>query len=69
MDSSSAGPAPAPAIYPLPGPDDDPRFSRGLVLDLAAVLTEHGYPPITSGVDLLNLQQALFGFLYTLDVT
>ncbi|MEV6212723.1 hypothetical protein [Kitasatospora sp. NPDC051914] len=69
MDSSSAGPAPAPAVYPLPAPDDDPRFSLGLVLDLAAVLAEHGYPPITSGADLLNLQQALFGFLYALDVT
>ncbi|MEV7178266.1 hypothetical protein [Kitasatospora sp. NPDC093679] len=67
MDSSSAGPAPA--VYPLPAPDDDSRFSLGLVLDLAAVLAEHGYPPITSGADLLNLQQALFGFLYTLDVT
>lgn len=69
VDSSSMGPAPAQAAYPLPAPDDDPRFTFGLVLDLAAVLAEHGYPPITSGADLLNLRQALFRFLYSLDVT
>lgn len=50
--------------YPLPRPDDDPRFSFGLAVAVADVLAEHGYPPITSGRDYLELQQALFGFLY-----
>ncbi|MFJ2575214.1 hypothetical protein [Kitasatospora aureofaciens] len=71
VDSTSAGPAPAPApaAYPLPAPDDDRRFTFGLVLDVATALEAHGYPPVASGPDLLNLQQALFRFLYTLDVT
>ena len=30
------------------------------------VLAEHGYPPIRTGFDFVRLQQALFGFLYTL---
>ncbi|MET8697353.1 hypothetical protein ABZW10_00535 [Kitasatospora sp. NPDC004723] len=66
MDCASAGPAPAPepVAYPLPAPDDDPRFTLGLVLDAATVLEGHGYPPIASGADLLNLRQALFRFLY-----
>ncbi|MFJ9842040.1 hypothetical protein ACIRYZ_16490 [Kitasatospora sp. NPDC101155] len=71
MDSTSAGlaPAPAPATYPLPAPDDDPRFTFGLVLDVAKALEAHGYPPVASGPDLLNLRQALFRFLYSQDVT
>ncbi|MFD8478716.1 hypothetical protein [Kitasatospora sp. NPDC059673] len=66
MDFSSTGPAPAadPAVYPLPAPDGDPRFALGLLFDAAKVLEAHGYPPITSGPDLLNLRQALFRFLY-----
>ncbi|AJT65627.1 hypothetical protein T261_3967 [Streptomyces lydicus] len=31
---------------------------------MKAVLEEHGYPPITSGRDLLELELALFGFIY-----
>lgn len=51
--------------YPIrPRPADDIRFTRGLAFDVAQVLAEHGYPPITSGRDFLELQQALFGFLY-----
>ena len=49
--------------YPLPRPDDDPRFTLGLATDLRDVLTKHGYPDMT-GMDLVNLQQALFSFLY-----
>lgn len=66
VDCASAGPAPAPApaTYPLPAPDADPRFTFDLVLDLAAVLADHGYPPVASGTDLVNLRQALFRFLY-----
>lgn len=54
--------------YPLPRPatwvDDDPRFTMGLILAVKKVLEEHGYPPITHGFDLVDLQQSLFGFLY-----
>ncbi|MFB9367250.1 hypothetical protein [Kitasatospora albolonga] len=68
MDSSSTGPAPAPVIYPLPALDDDFRFTFGLLSDIAAVVAGHGYPPVTSGPDLIRLQQALFSFLYSKDV-
>lgn len=50
--------------YPLPRPDDDPRFTYGLTFAVAKVFEEHGYPPLGSGADLVALQQALFGFLY-----
>lgn len=49
--------------YPLPRPDEDPRFTLGFAIDLAGVLTKHGYPEL-SGIDLVRLQQALYGFLY-----
>ncbi|RKE19991.1 hypothetical protein BX266_3325 [Streptomyces sp. TLI_171] len=64
-DSSSAGTAPGPALYPLTVPGTDTRFSFGLVFDAAKVLEAHGYPPVTAGPDLVNLRQALFRFLYT----
>lgn len=51
--------------YPIrPRPADDPRFTLGLALDVAKVLHEHGYPQVINGRDFLELQQALFGFLY-----
>ena len=49
--------------YPLPRPDDDPRFSFGLTYDVARVIEEAGYPKIT-GSDFVELQLALFKFLY-----
>lgn len=49
--------------YPLPRPDDDPRFTFGLQLDVAEVLQKHGYPKL-SGTDLVDLGQALMRFLY-----
>jgi len=57
--------ADAPA-YPIPRPDGDTdvRFTIGLALDIAAVLARHGYPPITTGIDLLRVQQALFTLIY-----
>jgi hypothetical protein len=59
----------APA-YPLPRPGNgDARFSVGLALDVAAVLTRHGYPALTAGEDLIRLQQALFGLIYREDDT
>lgn len=51
--------------YPLPRrPEGDPRFTFGLIRDVAKVLADHGYPPIVSGADHVDLQQALFGFIY-----
>ena len=50
--------------YPIPAPASDRRFTFGLTIDVARVLADHGYPPITVGGDLVALQQALFGFLY-----
>jgi hypothetical protein len=56
---------PAPP-YPLPRPanGDDTRFSLGLALDIAAVLTRHAYPARTAGEDLTGLQQAPFGLIH-----
>lgn len=51
--------------YPIPAPDEDSRFTFGLILEVADVLAAHGYPKITSGDDFVELQQALFRFLYT----
>lgn len=51
--------------YPRPVTDSDPRFTFGLILDVADVLTRHGYPPLSDdGMDHVDLQQALFRFLY-----
>lgn len=49
--------------YPLPQPDDDPRFTFGLLYDIAQTLTAAGYPELT-GLDLADLSTALFRFLY-----
>jgi hypothetical protein len=49
-------------VYPLPD-EDDPRFSFGLVDDVATVLERHGFAR-PSGWDLLDLRQKLFEFLY-----
>ncbi|MFC8276290.1 hypothetical protein ACFUJR_27915 [Streptomyces sp. NPDC057271] len=52
-------------LYPIqPLPEDDARFTFGLTLDVAAVLKARGYPSITNGGDFLDLQQALYRFLY-----
>jgi hypothetical protein len=55
---------PQPPVYPLPAPADDPRFTFGLLADVAAVLAGHGYPPLRAGADLVRLQQALFTTIY-----
>jgi hypothetical protein len=59
---------PEPAAYPMPAPHHDSRFTFGLTLDVGKVLAEHAYPPIRTGPDFIRLQQALFGFFYTLDL-
>jgi hypothetical protein len=55
-------------VYPLSRPEDDPRFTFGLMVDVRDVLEKHGYPAAT-GDDLVELQQALFGFLYRPEVS
>ncbi|WP_232544153.1 hypothetical protein [Streptomyces buecherae] len=40
------------------------RFTPGLVFDVARVIESHGYPPIASGLDLVELSQSLFRYLY-----
>jgi hypothetical protein len=54
------------STYPISRPTtgSDNRFSVGLAIDVAAVLHRHGYPPITTGVDLVRLQTALFNLIY-----
>lgn len=51
--------------YPLARPvsGNDPRFTFGLSYDVGKVLESHGYPQVT-GRDHVDLQQALFQFLY-----
>lgn len=49
--------------FPLAARDNDARFTFGLVLDIASVIEGRGYPEVTAN-DLVELRQALFGFLY-----
>ena len=41
--------------YPLPRPEDDPKFTFGLLYDIGRRIEEQGYPRIASGPDLLRL--------------
>ncbi|WP_168356872.1 hypothetical protein [Streptomyces rhizosphaericola] len=60
-----SSPAPAERSYPIvPRPADDTRFTAALALDVADVLTRHGYPRPTSGLDWVELKLALLHFLY-----
>jgi hypothetical protein len=60
MDTTAAPPQPA---YPLPAPAHDPRFTYGLVFDIADVLTRHGYPQ-PAGTDWAHLMLTLSRALY-----
>lgn len=53
--------------YPVTRPgggDSDARFTFGLALDVGEVLEAHGYPPVSNGHDFVELQAALFRFIY-----
>jgi hypothetical protein len=65
MTTTSSATPPAP-LYPIPRPasGNDARFTLGLALDIAAVLTAHGYPPLACGADLVHWQQALHAAIY-----
>jgi hypothetical protein len=58
MDNPAAPPA-----YPLPAPEHDPRFSYGLLFDIAEVLQRNGFPR-PAGTDWADLMAALGRFLY-----
>jgi hypothetical protein len=51
-------------VYPLPDTGEDPRFTLGLIIDVANVLVSHGYPRPTTGTDYFRLHEAMFGFLH-----
>jgi hypothetical protein len=54
--------------YPISRPatigSTDSRLTVGLALNVAAVQARHGYPPRSTGSDLLRLQQALFTLIH-----
>jgi hypothetical protein len=51
-------------VYPLPAPaSDDPRFTYGLLFDIANVLQRNGFPQ-PAGTDWADLMTALGRFLY-----
>jgi len=49
--------------YPLPPPENDPRFTMGLTLAVVSEIESRGYPKL-QGRDIVDLQQSLFRFLY-----
>jgi len=62
-DQTTTATAPQPA-YPLPQPGGaDPRFTYGLLHDVAEVLQRNGFPR-PAGTDWANLMAALHHFLY-----
>jgi hypothetical protein len=51
-------------VYPLPEPgSNDPRFTYGLLFDIAEVLQRNGFPQ-PAGTDWAHLMTALGRFLY-----
>ncbi|MHA6801933.1 hypothetical protein [Salinifilum ghardaiensis] len=56
----------APRIFPLEAAENDPRFSFGLIADVAAAMEQHGYPALAeyTPLDITELHLALFRFLY-----
>lgn len=61
--AACGSPAAGQPVYPLPAPEADARFTYGLVLDIAGVLTAHGYP-LPAATDWADLMSAVSGFLY-----
>jgi hypothetical protein len=61
MSGHTTDPRPA---YPLPRPADaDPRFTYGLLHDIAEALQRNGFPR-PADTDWANLSTALHRFLY-----
>lgn len=58
-DTTSTAP-----VYPLPAPaGNDPRFTYGLLFDIAEVLQRNGFPQ-PAGTDWADLMAVLGRFLY-----
>jgi hypothetical protein len=55
--------ATAQPAYPLPRPDDDARFTYGLLFDIANALQRNGFPR-PAGTDWAHLMATLHRFLY-----
>lgn len=53
--------------YPVDPIEDaeDPRFTFGLIRDVAGLLADKGYPKVENSQDFVRLQQALYEFLYS----
>lgn len=52
------------AAFPVQMPSaEDERFTFGLLINVADVLARHGYPR-AEGIDLVDLRQAPYCFLY-----
>lgn len=68
LDHHIFGARPAPA-YPLDvtTAGNDTRFTLDLTLQVADILTRHGYPPLDSGDDVVRLQHYLFRMIYDLE--
>ncbi len=49
-------------VFPIDPGEDDPRFSIGLILDVAEVLSQHGYPSVSeyTSPDVSELYVAVF---------
>lgn len=64
MPDEFTPPRPAGGTYPLPESErDDLRLSLDLVVDVAEVLERYDYPRL-GRLDLMDLQEALYRFLY-----
>jgi hypothetical protein len=52
--------------YPIRPEDGQAKtlFTIGLTIDVARVLKAHGFPEVTDGPDFVDLEQALFRFVF-----
>lgn len=51
-------------VYPIRLDHGDQRFTAALVTDLAAVLTRHGYPPLTTANDRVHFHNRVYEIIY-----
>ncbi|MCQ4046273.1 hypothetical protein ACFOSC_26835 [Streptantibioticus rubrisoli] len=65
VPASLPGDGPLYPAYPVPWPEEcDDLFSPGLIVDVALVLQQHGYPPVADLRDQAALGMHLYRFLY-----
>lgn len=58
--------SPAGKVYPIPLPGDDPRFTIGLLVEVARVIEAAGYPKLDP-YDYPELSVALYRFIYKVE--